>query len=449
MDQPVVQIEGLGKCYRLGRTWAGVNGAWARLRRWATSLAGSASPSSDARGTRLDPDPADPRRRPRGVDFLWALRDVTFDLHVGECLGIVGRNGSGKSTLLKILSRITGPTEGRVLLGGRVASLLEVGTGFHPELSGRDNIYLNGSILGMTANEIRRRFDEIVDFAGVERFLETPVKRYSSGMYVRLAFAVAAHLEPEILLVDEVLAVGDLSFQRKCLGKMKSIAGSGRTVVFVSHNLGAINAFCSRAICLDGGRVVDVGAPANVVASYIGANFSTQRSREYPRDAAKPMQIRGIDIASRESMLSRDVPLELRINYDVKEPLAGVELLVTLETADGTTVCELRDVDGTPDLALRREQGFYTTQVRIPGGLLNTGTYVVRAAVQRSGYEFFDQREGLVFDLHEPEGEWSARSGGRARPGVLHLVLPWRTLRTDSNEVVRAAPALSCGVHER
>ncbi|RMF73813.1 MAG: ATP-binding cassette domain-containing protein [Planctomycetota bacterium] len=436
MKQPVVQIERLGKRYRLGRTWAGANGPWARILRGVRRRAHREGGAHDDAG----PDPRDPRRRPRGVDYLWALRDASFDLYEGDCLGIIGRNGSGKSTLLKVLSRITAPTEGRVMIRGRVASLLEVGTGFHPELTGRDNIFLNGSILGMRAREIRRRFDEIVDFAGVERFLDTPVKRYSSGMYVRLAFAVAAHLEPEILLVDEVLAVGDLSFQRKCLGKMQSIAGSGRTVVFVSHNLGAINAFCTRAVRLDGGRVADHGSPADVVAGYIGANFSGSRSRSFARDASKPMQIRAVELIGDDALLSRESPLDLRVAYDVKERLAGAELLVTLETADGTTVCELRDVDGAPDLALRRESGYYTAHVRIPGGLLNTGTYVLRAAVQRSGYEFLDQRDGLVFDLHEPEGQWTARAGGSARPGVLHLVLPWRTRRTDSEQVVRHGP---------
>jgi len=216
------------------------------------------------------------------VEEFWALKDVSFEVRRGEVLGIIGRNGAGKSTLLKILSRITEPTEGRVVLRGRVASLLEVGTGFHPELTGRENIYLNGAILGMTRAEIRRKFDEIVAFAEVEKFLDTPVKRYSSGMYVRLAFAVAAHLEPEILVVDEVLAVGDAEFQRKCIGKMQDIAtGDGRTVFFVSHNLPAIASLCTSAMCLNDGKIVQIGQPSAVCASYAVLRTTAPRSRSF------------------------------------------------------------------------------------------------------------------------------------------------------------------------
>ena len=214
------------------------------------------------------------------VEEFWALRDVSFEVKRGEVLGIIGRNGAGKSTLLKILSRITEPTTGRVVLRGRVASLLEVGTGFHAELTGRENIYLNGAILGMSRAEIRRKFDEIVEFAGVERFLDTPVKRYSSGMYVRLAFAVAAHLEPEILVVDEVLAVGDAEFQRKCIGKMQDIAtGDGRTVFFVSHNLPAIVSLCTSAMCLNDGKIVQIGDPSAVCTGYAMLRSAAPKSR--------------------------------------------------------------------------------------------------------------------------------------------------------------------------
>ena len=205
------------------------------------------------------------------VEEFWALKDVSFEVKQGEVLGIIGRNGAGKSTLLKILSRITDPTEGRVVLRGRVASLLEVGTGFHPELTGRENIYLNGAILGMTQREIKRKFDEIVAFAEVEQFLDTPVKRYSSGMYVRLAFSVAAHLEPEILIVDEVLAVGDAAFQKKCLGKMRDVASAGQTVLFVSHNMGVMHNLARRAIWLDQGRIVSHGDSGDTIAAYLSS----------------------------------------------------------------------------------------------------------------------------------------------------------------------------------
>jgi lipopolysaccharide transport system ATP-binding protein len=212
------------------------------------------------------------------IEEFWALRDIGFEIRRGEVVGVIGRNGAGKSTLLKILSRITEPSEGRVVIEGRVASLLEVGTGFHPELTGRDNIFLNGAILGMGRAEIRRKFDEIVAFADVERFLDTPVKRYSSGMHVRLAFAVAAHLEPEILVIDEVLAVGDAEFQKKCLGKMSEVAHGGRTVFFVSHNMSAVQALCGRGLLLDRGKLVADGPVTDVIQNYIAALDSASRS---------------------------------------------------------------------------------------------------------------------------------------------------------------------------
>jgi lipopolysaccharide transport system ATP-binding protein len=247
-----LRAESLGKLYELGRP------RHARLTERLDEALRAPARILRSRAAAKDPH----------EDF-WALRDVGFEVGQGEAIGVIGRNGAGKSTLLKILSRITPPTTGTVTVRGRVSTLLEVGTGFHPELTGRENIFLNGAILGMKRREIGRKYDAIVEFAGVERFLETPVKRYSSGMYVRLAFAVAAHLEPEILLVDEVLAVGDIEFQRKCLGKMRDVAGEGRTVFFVSHNLGAVQRLCGRALLLDGGRLVHDGPATEVVASYL------------------------------------------------------------------------------------------------------------------------------------------------------------------------------------
>jgi lipopolysaccharide transport system ATP-binding protein len=254
-----VSIQGLGKRYRLGATVDHTtlrDRLWHDLRRARRRL-GAAVPGRTASAT----------TRPRPE--LWALRDIAFDIAPGEVIGLIGRNGAGKSTLLKILSEITEPTEGRVTLRGRVASLLEVGTGFHFELTGRENVYLNGAILGMTRREIRARFDAIVDFAGVSAFIDTPVKRYSTGMAVRLAFAVAAHLEAEILLIDEVLAVGDLEFQRRCLGKMDDVAHSGRTVIFVSHNMAAVDGLCPRSVLLDGGRVIADGPSDDVIRRYV------------------------------------------------------------------------------------------------------------------------------------------------------------------------------------
>lgn len=254
MSDLAIRVENLGKQYRIG-------GPQTANRTFREAIMDSlTAPVRWMRGER------------KSMETFWALEDVSFDVKQGEAIGIIGRNGAGKSTLLKVLSRITKPTKGRVELYGRVASLLEVGTGFHPELTGRDNIYLNGAILGMSRREIDRKFDEIVDFSGVEKFLDTPVKHYSSGMYVRLAFAVAAHLEPEILVVDEVLAVGDAEFQKKCLGKMSEVAHQGRTVLFVSHNIGAINTLCSKVVLLSKGNILVFGTREEVLPAYLGTD---------------------------------------------------------------------------------------------------------------------------------------------------------------------------------
>ena len=270
MTLPIIEITGLGKKYKLGahkEPYLSIRDSLARTAKNFAQRLPRLPVLTKGQG---------PRTKDQGqsaTDF-WALRDVSFSVQQGECVGIIGRNGAGKSTLLKILSQITPPTEGKITCRGRIASLLEVGTGFHPELTGRENIYLNGAILGMTRAEIRRKFDEIVAFSEVEKFLDTPVKRYSSGMYVRLAFAVAAHLEPEILVVDEVLAVGDAQFQKKCLGKMGEVAKEGRTVLFVSHNMSAVNTLCKQGVLLNKGRIAMQGSIADCVEHYIGAHHS-------------------------------------------------------------------------------------------------------------------------------------------------------------------------------
>ena len=277
MSSPIIQVEGLSKRYLLGH-----QASQERYQSLRDTL--SRAVRSTLRTTR---DMLSGKQLIQGdeLEDFWALKDVSFEVNEGEVLGVVGRNGAGKSTLLKILSRITEPTHGKITLLGRVASLLEVGTGFHPELSGRENIFLNGAILGMSRAEIKAKFDEIVDFAEVERFLDTPVKRYSSGMYVRLAFAVAAHLEPEILIIDEVLAVGDLVFQKKCLGKMKNVAKSGRTVIFVSHNMQTVKGLTDRAILLQSGQMVENG-PSHVVVEKFLSNQGPAES-VYTADSSK------------------------------------------------------------------------------------------------------------------------------------------------------------------
>ena len=263
MSNIAISVENISKQYRLGEVSTGTISH--DLNRWWAKLRGKEDPF-------LRVGEANDRTKKGTSDLVWALKDVNFDVKQGEVLGIIGRNGAGKSTLLKVLSKVTQPTTGNIKVRGRIASLLEVGTGFHPELTGRENIYLNGAILGMTKSEISRKFDEILDFSGVERYVDTPVKRYSSGMYVRLAFAVAAHLEPEILIVDEVLAVGDAEFQKKCLGKMKDVSGEGRTVLFVSHNMGAIRGLCNTGLFMDNGTVGMFGNIQSAVDLYLSAN---------------------------------------------------------------------------------------------------------------------------------------------------------------------------------
>jgi lipopolysaccharide transport system ATP-binding protein len=315
--QPVIRIEQLSKRYLIGHERATRGGETYR----------EMLMSNGRRLVRTARDMARGRQIVQGdeIEAFWALKDVSFEVQQGEVLGVIGRNGAGKSTLLKVLSRITEPSTGRVTIRGRVASLLEVGTGFHPELTGRENIFLNGAVLGMTRAEVRRKFDEIVAFAEVERFLDTPVKRYSSGMYVRLAFAVAAHLEPEILIVDEVLAVGDAEFQRKCLGKMHDVAGSGRTVLFVSHNMAAINSLCHRAVQLSGGELVMQGEVAQVIEHY-SSTLAEETDLVFPVNRAQA-GITGIHI-DRDALKHRD--LDVRIAFQspvpITTPIGGIVL---------------------------------------------------------------------------------------------------------------------------
>jgi len=333
MRAPAIEVTGLGKRYRLGAAppadslREAVAGLFspAAMSQAASRAAGAVA--ALARGR--EPDDDDPRT-------LWSLRDVSFEVRPGDALGVIGRNGAGKSTLLKILSRITQPTIGRVRIVGRVGSLLEVGTGFHPDLTGRENIYLNGSILGMRRTEIASKFDEIVAFAEVERFLDTQVKHYSSGMYLRLAFSVAAHLEPDILLVDEVLAVGDLEFQRKCIGKMGSVTGEGRTVLFVSHNMAAVRTLCRSAIVLDGGKVVRQGDVGECIAYYVTHGFpddATSWSRP-PSWAAGALRIMRI-----ESRVSGQQPhLTLALDVTVESHARHKPAFIAVDIADAAGV---------------------------------------------------------------------------------------------------------------
>jgi lipopolysaccharide transport system ATP-binding protein len=349
---PVIRATGLGKQYRLGRAQQRHNTIRDAVSATAGRILTTVSPS---------------RRRRAGSDsdtLFWALRDVSFDVTAGEVLGVIGANGAGKSTLLKILCRITEPTEGRADLRGRVGSLLEVGTGFHSELTGRENTYLSGAILGMPRAEIDRKFDEIVEFAEVERFIDTPVKHYSSGMYLRLAFAVAAHLEPDILIVDEVLAVGDVSFQRKCLGKMDAVARGGRTVLFVSHNMDAVRRLCSRCIFLTQGYITDSGDPAAVVTRYLSSRANRLGGASWTRlaDAGRKGNGRVRFVAVRYSSHHADTayalypfgPFELELLLDADEDRALASLAVNLRTQDGVRLINADSISLGRPLQLTR-----------------------------------------------------------------------------------------------
>lgn len=371
-------------------------------------------------------------------DILWALRDVSFEINQGEVVGIIGMNGAGKSTLLKILSRITPPTRGRIEIHGRVYSLLEVGTGFHPELSGRENVYLNGTILGMKKHEINKKFDEIVAFSGIEKFIDTPTKRYSSGMTVRLAFAVAAHLEPEILIVDEVLAVGDAAFQKKCLNKMQDVGQLGATVLFVSHSMPSISRLCARAILLEKGRVLKDGLAHEVVNAYLTSGLGTTSERSWladPASAPGTDTVRAISVRVKDETgktieaIDIDKPVGLELAFHVRE--SGHVLLPNLNLCneEGTHLFTTIDVDPTWR-SKPRPAGRYVATAWIPGNLLSEGTFYVEPAMMTPApfVPHFKIRDAITFQVVDnmsgngARGDWAGVVGGAMRP-----LLQWET----------------------
>ena len=399
MPDPVIKVENLGKRYLVGHQ-ASSQERYTALR---DVLARNAKEF-----VRKTKDIIQGKQVIQGdeIEDFWALKNVTFEVNPGEVIGIIGRNGAGKSTLLKVLSRITEPSEGRITIQGRVASLLEVGTGFHPELTGRENIFLNGAILGMSRAEIRKKFDEIVAFAEVEKFLDTPVKRYSSGMYVRLAFAVAAHLEPEILVVDEVLAVGDAAFQKKCLGKMKDVAGHGRTVLFVSHNMSAVQSLCESAIFLNNGSVEALGKPEELINRYLGSFETAQTAKDYRGTGANGDSIAVLLEASLldhrgETTLALDFYEGgiLEVTYQILKrgylPVPNIHFF----NQKGDYVM----VIGEDKRNLSGEEGIYKSTIKIPGHFLNAGQYTLGLAISTIEPEIihFYDREGLVFNVFE------------------------------------------------
>jgi lipopolysaccharide transport system ATP-binding protein len=398
VSDTVIRVENLGKCYRIRHQVE---------RPRYTALRDVLA--EKFLGLFRNPQPA--TRSPQSVEDFWALRNVSFEVRQGEVLGIIGRNGAGKSTLLKILSRITEPTEGRVTLRGRVASLLEVGTGFHPELTGRENIYLNGAILGMKRAEINRKFDEIVAFAEVEKFLDTPVKRYSSGMYVRLAFAVAAHLEPEILVVDEVLAVGDAEFQKKCLGKMESVArGEGRTVLFVSHQMAAVQNLCQKGLLLSQGRVVHAGPIGEVVRRYLNESMQLAgQSLEDRRDRQGTGELRFTGVTFKDEAgrpvrsFTSGAPavIELSVITPRNRKLRGVRVAVGVDNDLGQRILVLSTNLADSDFA-EIPAGATSVTVRVPKLALGPGRY---------GFTLFCSVSGEVADWIKNAGAFDVEGG--------------------------------------
>ena len=431
--KPILKVENLGKKYPIG----------ARKPAYGT-----------LRETLVDVAQAPIRRLRRGKDrpisnTIWALQDVSLEVARGEVVGIIGRNGAGKSTLLKVLSRITEPTTGRVELYGRTASLLEVGTGFHYELTGRENIYLNGAILGMRRSEMRRKFDEIVAFAEVENFIDTPVKHYSSGMYLRLAFAVAAHLEPEILLVDEVLAVGDASFQRKCLDKMQEVGRQGRTVLFVSHNMPAITRLCPRTILLDAGKVLDDGPSTQVVSAYLSSGLGTTAARSWPKLNTAPgndiVRLCAVRVCTEagEVAESLDIRLPVRIEVEYEVLTAGHVLVPNLHFYNDEGVYAFVTGDSDPEWRHRpRPAGRYVSNALIPGNLLSEGTLFVGAAVSTIDpvVVHFYERDAVAFQVVDTMDGDSARGDyAGPMPGVIRPLLQWRTrVLSESSPVATA-----------
>ena len=417
MNEVVVRAEGISKLYRIGQG--------RRHDRLRDLLAETLSAPFRRSGSSHSKALLDNGQPQSGDEQLWALRDVSFEVRHGEVIGIVGANGAGKSTLLKVLSRITEPTSGRVEMRGRLGSLLEVGTGFNQDLTGRENVYLNGAILGMKRREIQRRFDEIVEFAEVERFIDTPVKRYSSGMHMRLAFAVAAHLEPDILIVDEVLAVGDASFQRKCLGKMGNAARSGRTVLFVSHNMLAVEDLCDRVMRLDGGRVVDEGEPKAVISGYLQESFSTDTERLWKDPTTAPgneeVSLYRVCVrpegGSPNDQITVHTPFLMEFEYRNLSFKGRLSPSVAVYNENGIVVFTSGpafDPAGRDDVP-----GLYRYTCKVPGDLLNSGIHQVALYVGRNDRTILQHDDALIFDVQdtiELRHGWHGKWGGAVRP---------------------------------
>lgn len=420
-----IKAENLSKAYQLGEIGTGTISR--DLERWYARIRGKEDPF-------LRIGETNDRTSKGNSDIVWSLKDINFEIEQGDAVGIIGRNGAGKSTLLKVLSRVTSPTTGRITGKGRIASLLEVGTGFHPELTGRENIYLNGAILGMRKKEITRKFDEIVDFAGVERYIDTPVKRYSSGMYVRLAFAVAAHLESEILIVDEVLAVGDAEFQKKCLGKMGEVSkGEGRTVLFVSHNMGSVKALCNNSILLQNGRLEQFGLTETIISEYINLNTHELNGFYQSNFNIKNNQkafFKQIKILNNNKKNTFDVfeHIYIEIQYTLSVPLESIHICINLKK-ENTIIWRSFDTDLYPELLQQRDSGDYLYKVKLTNPL-KAGKYNLDFFIGIVNSIALDSVEDSIsFEITENSFDPSFKSYSKNRAGIIPAILNWESLK--------------------
>lgn len=408
MSDIVIKVENLSKAYQIGQIGTGTISRDLE-RFWVTKVMGKEDPF-------LKIGEANDRSIKGGSDIVWSLRDINLDIHQGDAVGIIGRNGAGKSTLLKLLSRVTSPTSGEIKVKGRIASLLEVGTGFHPELTGRENIYLNGAILGMRKNEIKRKLDEIIDFSGVERYVDTPVKRYSSGMYVRLAFAVAAHLESEILIVDEVLAVGDAEFQKKCLGKMGDISkGEGRTVLFVSHNMLAVKSLCNTGIALRNGMIQTTGKIESVIDAYLSNAAIVAQSFVSIEKQAEGLTLHSIEVSNNglEGSFNIEDELKIDVTLSAEQDFEGINVNLFFNTLEGTLIF------ATCSDSLYFKKGAATYHCTIPAYTLNDNIYSIDLMVVRHGAKILHHLKEIVSVEGvevKRDGSWLEKFPGLIRP---------------------------------
>lgn len=433
MSNTVIKVENLSKLYNLGVIGSGT--LYRDIQSWWAKIRGKEDPNSKFGSNetfKFD-----------GERAFWALDNVSFNIEQGDIVGIIGRNGAGKSTLLKILSRVTGPTSGMVKIKGRVASLLEVGTGFHPELTGRENIYLNGTILGMRKQEIAKKIDEIIAFAEIEKFVDTPVKRYSSGMYVRLAFAVAAHLDPEILIVDEVLAVGDAAFQKKCLGKMQEVGKQGRTVLFVSHNMPMISSLCSKGIVLQKGKIEFFGNVNQAIWQYYaGENAEVANivfiGKDRPgNDIANLVEAKIKDKFNVcKSIYDIEEEVQIEITYEVLQENISLNPGVHIFNTEGIRVFTSSDSVIDCNGEFKNKRGMYKSTCCIPGNLLNTGTYYITCALAtlETGENHFWEKDILHFQV--TEDIYVSKTRGKYAgefPGVFRPILKWKLEKTEES----------------